>query len=118
MSVPVLDRSSAEGLGRDDPGAVLPQRFEDVANAGDAAEVRLVGRRSTAWCSAADARPPTLLPAELGARGPEVAAVAAVADELRAVLAGDTVTYVRRRNINYTNLCTFKCASARSPRGR
>jgi FO synthase len=44
-----------------------------------------------------------------GARGPEVAAVAALADELRAQASGDTVTYVRTRNINYTNLCTFKC---------
>jgi FO synthase len=134
---PVLDRSDAEGLGRDDPGAVLPQRFADVANAGDGAEVRLVGRRSTAWYSGADAAPPSLVPAEgvargavgevldgvragqeagveqlvtlFGARGSEVAAVAALADELRAAAVGDTVTYVRTRNINYTNLCTFKC---------
>ena len=43
------------------------------------------------------------------ARGPEVAAVAALADELRAAAVGDTVTYVRNRNINYTNVCTYKC---------
>jgi len=135
----VLDRSDAEGLARDDPGTMLPQRFTDVANAGDGAEVKLTGRRSTAWASGGDTLPPRLVPqpdavaprgpvaeviegvrlgqetgeAELvtlfGARGPEVAAVAALADELRAELAGDTVTYVRTRNINYTNLCTFKC---------
>ena len=45
----------------------------------------------------------------LGARGPEVAAVAAVADELRRETVGDVVTFVRNRNINYTNICTFKC---------
>jgi len=136
---PVLDRSDAEGLARDDPGTILPQRFADVANAGDGAEVRLTGRRSTAWASGGDTLPPLLVPqpdavaprgpvaeviegvrlgqetgeAELvtlfGARGPEVAAVAALADELRAQASGDTVTYVRTRNINYTNLCTFKC---------
>jgi FO synthase len=133
----VLDRSDAEGLARDDPGALLPQRFADVANVGDGAEVKLVGRRSTAWYSGADAAPPHLTPAvaraggavgevldgvragqepgveELvtlfGARGPEVAAVAAVADSLREEAVGDVVTYVRTRNINYTNLCTFKC---------
>ena len=44
-----------------------------------------------------------------GARGPEVAAVAALADELRAEAVGDTVTWVHNRNINYTNICTFKC---------
>ncbi len=43
------------------------------------------------------------------ARGPEVAAVAEVADELRRGSVGDTVTFVRNRNINYTNVCTFKC---------
>ncbi len=43
------------------------------------------------------------------ARGPEVAAVAALADELRRQATGETVTFVRTRNINYTNLCTFKC---------
>jgi FO synthase len=44
-----------------------------------------------------------------GARGPEVRAVAAVADRLRHAAVGDEVTYVANRNINYTNVCTFKC---------
>jgi 7,8-didemethyl-8-hydroxy-5-deazariboflavin synthase CofH subunit len=43
------------------------------------------------------------------ARGPEVVAVAELADELRREVVGDVVTYVRNRNINYTNVCTFKC---------
>ena len=43
------------------------------------------------------------------ARGPEVAAVAQVADDLRRADVGDVVTYVQNRNINYTNVCTFKC---------
>ncbi len=44
-----------------------------------------------------------------GARGPDVDAVAALADELRRQTVGDTVTYVVNRNINYTNVCTFRC---------
>lgn len=131
-----LDRADAEGLGRDDPGAVLPQRFEDVANVADGAEVQLVGRRSTAWYSGADAQPMELpltgeprgaikevldgvrAGQEVGleeivtlfsARGTDVGAVAQAADELRREVSGDTVTFVRTRNINYTNLCTFKC---------
>src|SRR5207237_2296491 len=43
------------------------------------------------------------------ARGREVASVAQLADELRAATVGDVVTFVRNRNINYTNVCTFKC---------
>ncbi|HEX3566335.1 MAG TPA: 5-amino-6-(D-ribitylamino)uracil--L-tyrosine 4-hydroxyphenyl transferase CofH, partial [Acidimicrobiales bacterium] len=43
------------------------------------------------------------------ARGPEVRAVAAVADSMRRDIVGDQVTFVANRNINYTNVCTFKC---------
>ncbi|MDE0603308.1 MAG: bifunctional FO biosynthesis protein CofGH [bacterium] len=43
------------------------------------------------------------------ARGPEVRSVAALADELRQSAVGDEVTWVSNRNINYTNVCTFKC---------
>ena len=43
------------------------------------------------------------------ARGREVVAVAEVADELRRRAVGDVVTFVVNRNINYTNICTFKC---------
>jgi len=45
----------------------------------------------------------------LAARGPEVGRVAEVADQLRREIVGDEVTFVRNRNINYTNVCTFKC---------
>jgi FO synthase len=109
MQFPVLDCSDAEGLGRDDHR----------------------------WYSGADSEPPTLLPASaraggavgevlagvlmgqtvgvdeivtlFSARGPEVAAVAEVADDLRRQAVGDVVTWVANRNINYTNVCTFKC---------
>ncbi len=43
------------------------------------------------------------------ARGPEFAAVCAAADRLRAASVGDTVGFVVNRNINYTNVCYFKC---------
>ena len=44
-----------------------------------------------------------------GARGAEVQRVAEVADDLRRATVGEAVTYVHNRNINYTNVCTFKC---------
>jgi FO synthase len=43
------------------------------------------------------------------ARGREVRLVAEVADDFRSSISGDVVTYVANRNINYTNICTFKC---------
>ncbi|MFP5487735.1 MAG: 5-amino-6-(D-ribitylamino)uracil--L-tyrosine 4-hydroxyphenyl transferase CofH [Acidimicrobiia bacterium] len=138
MRFPVLDRADAELLGRDDPGAHFPEKVSGTRDTGDGAEVILVGHRSTAWYSGAAASPPALLPAperpirgpvaevlagfSLGqeldtaeivtlfaARGDEVTAVATAADSLRASNVGDEVTWVHNRNINYTNVCTFKC---------
>ncbi len=106
----VLDRSDAEGLARD-----------------------------AAWVSGGDEPPPALVPGPAGvragspvgevlagvllgqepgvaelttlfsARGREVVSVAEVADDLRRQTVGDVVTWVSNRNINYTNVCTFKC---------
>jgi FO synthase len=38
-----------------------------------------------------------------------VRAIAKVADDLRKQVVGDAITWVHNRNINYTNVCTFKC---------
>jgi FO synthase len=43
------------------------------------------------------------------ADGPDVARIAAAADRLRAQTVGETVSYVVNRNINYTNICLYKC---------
>lgn len=43
------------------------------------------------------------------ARGPEQRDLFRAADALRREVNGDTVTYVINRNINYTNMCYFKC---------
>jgi FO synthase len=43
------------------------------------------------------------------ARGEEVDAVCDAADAVRARICGDTVTYVVTRNIQYTNVCTYRC---------
>ncbi len=45
----------------------------------------------------------------LDADGPELAALAALADAVRAEAAGDDVTYVVTRNINFTNVCYTGC---------
>jgi FO synthase len=45
----------------------------------------------------------------LAADGPELDTLAALADELRRQTAGDDVTYVVTRNINFTNVCYTGC---------
>src|SRR5262249_16626376 len=95
--------------------------------------------RDDAWASGGEVEPPILVPGPsaaraprpaaplldgvmrgeevrsdeiaplLSARGPEVAPGAEVPDELRREIVGDEVTFVRNRNINYTNVCTFRC---------
>ena len=45
MRFPVLDRSDAEHLGRDDPGAHFPERVSGTRDTGDGAEVMLDRRQ-------------------------------------------------------------------------
>ena len=52
------------------------------------------------------------------ARGPEFDALCAAADELRAEVCGDVVRYVVNRNINYTNVCYFKCQFCAFSKGK
>jgi FO synthase len=52
------------------------------------------------------------------ARGDDFAAVVAAADALRREVCGDTVTYVVTRNINYTNVCYFRCGFCAFSKGK
>ena len=112
LRFPVLDAADAEGLARDASwcsggGAPPPALLDRTAPArpgrgGAVAEV-LAGVALGQEVGTAE------IVTLFGARGPEVQAVAEVADELRRTTVGDAVTYVQNRNINYTNVCTFKC---------
>ncbi len=139
----VMDRSDAEGLGRDDPGSQKPEHTMENIEAGSGADVLVADEDSTQWYSGGT-RPPALLigplanattktrstgaiqevidgvvagqevgPEEIvtlfSARGSQVRAVAELADDLRRQVNGDKVSWVHNRNINYTNVCTFKC---------
>lgn len=52
------------------------------------------------------------------ARGDDFAAICRAADELRREKNGDTVSYVVTRNINYTNICSFKCQFCAFSKGK
>jgi FO synthase len=53
-----------------------------------------------------------------GARGEELHRVLAAADRLRREVNGDTVTYVVTRNIQYTNVCYFRCGFCAFSKGK
>ena len=52
------------------------------------------------------------------ARGDDYHLVCEAADRLRARTNGDSVTYVVNRNINYTNICYFKCQFCAFAKGK
>jgi FO synthase len=52
------------------------------------------------------------------ARGPDFGAVCRAADELRQRVNGDVVSYVVTRNINYTNVCYFRCQFCAFSKGK
>ena len=52
------------------------------------------------------------------ARGPELSFVVEQADALRREVCGDAVSFVVNRNINYTNICYFKCQFCAFSKGK
>jgi len=112
--------------GRDMPAPVPDQRFsaewpDDAwasrSGAADAGRTRPL--IALILDRALDGEPPTRdeIAVLFAARGAEVDAIAAVADELRERRCGETVSYVINRNINYTNQCYFKCGFCGFSRG-
>ena len=52
------------------------------------------------------------------AQGGDVDAVCSAADELRSQASGDVVRYVVNRNINYTNVCSYRCSFCAFSKGK
>lgn len=51
-------------------------------------------------------------------RNDDFSYVCQAADKMRKEIVGDTVTYVVNRNINYTNICNFKCSFCAFSKGK
>ena len=118
MRFSVLDRSDAEGLARDcdwSAGADAPPPMLLGYSALVISRGRPAGRRRSpvaavlAGVLSGDEVGEEEIVTLFSARGSEVRSVAEVADQLRREAVGDVVTFVANRNINYTNVCTFKC---------
>ena len=123
----VLQRIDATGLPRTDewsPGEQTPTP-RDLLNAVTAtahngngirgsASVRKILDRARAGEDLSEDQIATLF----AARGADFSAVCAAADQVRREVNGDTVTYVVNRNINYTNVCYFKCQFCAFSKGK
>lgn len=104
----LLSAADAEGYARADgwsPGIALPQR-PVITRCGDVSPgIQAITERATTGERLTERE----IEALFHARGPDLGHVVAIADELRRKIMGDTVTYVVNRNINYTNICVYKC---------
>ncbi len=117
----VLDLTDSEGLAREDQwcagmaGQVPSLRAKALpAGLPRSAALHDVLARAQAGAGLA----PDDLMRLFRARGDEVEQIAAAADQLRRDVCGDTVSYVVNRNINYTNVCYFKCTFCAFSKGR
>jgi FO synthase len=109
--------SDAEGLAREDawaPGTVAPPRAPAIhAAAVDPALARIVER--AAGGARLDALEITRL---FAARDADYRHVTGAADALRRAASGEVVRYVVNRNINYTNICAYRCSFCAFSKGK
>lgn len=118
----VLPMADGAGLARTDtwtPGATEPPPTRDLQalrrlNVKPRQEIQAL----LAQAEAGEALSESAIVTLLEARGDDFAAVCQSADRLRRAHAGDTVRYVVNRNINYTNVCYFKCQFCAFSKGK
>ncbi|MEA2434650.1 MAG: synthase [Actinomycetota bacterium] len=119
----VLDAIDAEGYRRPEDEVWFsgvsespPERAQISVEAGETGAWRVPGRvarpsvtRLLDRASREDELAENEIALLFTARGAEQEHLFAVADDLRKKAVGDEVTYVINRNINYTNMCYFRC---------
>ena len=120
----VRQGSDADGFAREsawspgDRDAVLPaallQRLGSPATATPTSKTMELCARA----SRGDALDESEITALFSARGDDLVAVVRAADALRREVNGDAVTYVVNRNINYTNVCYFRCQFCAFSKGK
>jgi FO synthase len=109
--------SDAQGLARGDdwaPGTKATPRMPPVhARSVDPAIVRIIARAQ----GGARLDAPEIVQL-FAARDADCQRVVAAADELRRATSGDIVRYVVNRNINYTNICAYRCQFCAFSKGK
>ena len=121
----VRQGSDAEGFAREsawspgDRDAVLPAALLDRLH--ETLPRRPRPQPTRALCDQAargDGLDESEIAALFSARGDDLVAVVRAADALRREVNGDEVTYVVNRNINYTNVCYFRCRFCAFSKGK
>jgi len=109
--------SDAEGLARADdwaPGTKVAPRMPAVrAGSVDPAIERIIERAQAG--ARLDAPEIVRL---FSARDADCQRVVSAADELRRATSGDVIRYVVNRNINYTNICSYRCQFCAFSKGK
>jgi FO synthase len=117
VSPRVLQNADAEGWARDDdwaPGLTFaPKPRAVLLNDVDPLVERILGR-------AVEGKrlDETEIVRLFSARDADYERVLSVADELRRAASGEVVRYVVNRNINYTNICYYKCKFCAFSKGK
>jgi FO synthase len=91
---------------------------EDAWSPGEAGEIPFVVRRDTLPLDTRDELGEDEIIRLFRARGEERQRVFAAADGLRREVNGDEVTYVVTRNVQYTNVCYFRCGFCAFSKGK
>ena len=105
-----LKQSDAEGYAkRDDWVAGLSEHAPSSESPNRSAEASPEIAKIIARCLNKSLITESEIASLLRSRGDDYDAVIAAADTLRHAVCGNTVSYVVNRNINYTNVCYFKC---------
>jgi FO synthase len=121
LRTPVLRAVDAEGLGRTDPWIAGVTHDVPKESAGRSRPRRdgpdPLARILDAAAAGAQLDEPDIITL-FAARGANFERVCASADALRATVNGDRVAYVVNRNINYTNVCYFRCQFCAFSKGK
>jgi FO synthase len=91
---------------------------EDGWSPGETGEIPFIVRRDPLPCGASHELGEEEIVRLFRARGGERQRVFAAADVLRREVKGDEVTYVVTRNIQYTNVCYFRCGFCAFSKGK
>ena len=123
LITPVIQKIDVEGFARSDswcpgttelpPEDLLPTNFVKVPQS-VSADIKVIVGRAIAGVDLSEQEIVRIYKS----RGDDFVYVCQQADKLRQNVSGETVRYVVNRNINYTNICYFKCQFCAFSKGK